>query len=121
MSNSINLIGHKEHDTVTPASRKLKIVRAVAVLMLCGVSGAAIILFILIAFSPLPQVQQQEQDALARLASYKPEMTKIAYLDDRMKGIVTILAERNDYGAALNSVVNKMPQGLSMHQIDMKK
>lgn len=120
MSN-INLIGHKDHETVTPASRNLKLVRGAAMFLLFGVSSAAIILSILIAFSPLPQVQQQERNALANLARSHPDMTKIAFLEDRLTSITNILAQRSNYGGALDSIVSKMPPGVTMTQIDLKK
>ncbi len=83
MNNSINLLGNKNHVSAPPASRKLKLLRAIAVLLLFGVSAAAVSLSILIAFSPLPQVQQQEQESRQKISQYHPEMTKIALIQDR--------------------------------------
>lgn len=118
---SINLIGNKEHESVTPASKNLKLIRGAAIFLLFGISSAAIILSILIAFSPLPQVQQQEQNALANLARSHPEMTKIAYLEDRLTSISNILAQRNNYSSILDSISNKLPPDVSMTDIEMKK
>jgi Tfp pilus assembly protein PilN len=121
MNNEINLIGNKDHVSAPTASRKLKIMRALAVLLLFGVSAASVILYILISFSPLPQVQQQERDALSALSVSHPEMTKIALLQDRLTGISTVLAQRNKYDSVLESVTAKMPQGVSIFQISMSK
>lgn len=121
MNNEINLIGHKDHASVPTASRKLKIMRAIAVLLLFGVSAASIILYIMIAFSPLPQVQQQERQALATLATSHSDMAKIALLEDRVAGITAIISKRNTYDTVLDTIASKMPVGLSIFQVNMSK
>lgn len=121
MNKSINLLGNKNHVSAPPASRKLKLMRAIAVLLLFGVSAAAVIISILIAFSPLPQVQQQEQASRQTLSQYHPEMAKIALIQDRLIGISAILSQRNKYADFLTSVNNKIPPGVSLYQISINK
>jgi Tfp pilus assembly protein PilN len=119
--NSINLIGHNDHVSVPIASRKLKLMRAIAVLLLFGISAASIILYILIAFSPLPQVQEQERQARAVLANAHPDMTRIALLEDRITGVAAILQERHSYDKVLDSINSKMPSGITVFQINIAK
>jgi Tfp pilus assembly protein PilN len=121
MNNDINLIGNKDHASIPTASRKLKIVRAIAIVLLFGVSASAITLYILIAFSPLPQVQQQEQEALTAISLSHPEMTKIALLDDRMKGIAGVLATRNKYDTVLEALSTKLPRDVRISQVSMNE
>lgn len=121
MNSDINLIGNKDHISIPTASRNLKIMRAIAVLLLFGVSAASIILYILISFSALPQVQQQERDALATLSQSHPEMTKIALLQDRLAGISLVLAQRNKYDTVLASIIDKKPKDIKIFQISMSK
>lgn len=91
--------------------------RAIAMVLLFGVSAASIILYILIAFSPLPQVQEQERQALSTISNSKGDMAKIALLQDRLIGIATIIKQRTNYDATLDSIVGKMPPGITIFQI----
>lgn len=121
MNNSINLLGHKDRNGIKPASGKLKLLRTIAMLLLFGVSAASIVLYILISFSALPQVQQQERQALQTLFSAHPDMTKIALIEDRLAGITTILSQRSKYDTFLDSLAAKMPAGITMQQVSMKE
>lgn len=121
MNNNINLIGSKNHTTIPLASRKLLLMRAIAMVLLFGVSAASIILYILIAFSPLPQVQEQERQALSTISNSKSDMAKIALIQDRLGGISTIMKQRTTYDVLLDSVVSKMPPGITIFQITTNK
>jgi Tfp pilus assembly protein PilN len=121
MNNNINLLGHKDQVAVPRASQRLKLLRVIAVLMLFGVSAASVILYILIAFSALPQVQLKERQAKTTLAQSYPEMTKIALIQDRINGISLILSQRNQYQKVIESLQNKMPAGLKIYQISISK
>ena len=83
MSKGINLLGAEQQISAKMGigSRKLKILRAVAVWMLFGISGASIALFLFIALSPLPTVQQEEQKVLATLSEHHPDIAKLLLIN----------------------------------------
>ena len=121
MNSNINLLGNKNHDAVQPASRKLRILRGIAIGLLFCVSGAAIILYILISFSALPQAQEREALARQSIAQSHADMTKIALLKDRLDGVTMITKNRNKYDEFLDKLVSRMPAGMTIEQVSMSK
>ena len=121
MSKGINLLGAEQQISAKMGigSRKLKILRAVAVWMLFGISGASIALFLFIALSPLPTVQQEEQKVLATLSEHHPDIAKLLLINDRIKGSETILAKRTDYEQTLDKIKNQMPIDTSITGLTM--
>lgn len=121
MSKGINLLGAEQQISAKMGigSRKLKILRTVAVWLLFGISGASIALFLFIALSPLPSVQQEEQNVLATLAKYHPDIAKFLFVNDRIKGSQMILAKRSNYDQILDKIKKKMPEDSSITGITM--
>ncbi len=121
MSKGINLLGAEQQISAKMGigSRKIKILRASAVWLLFGISGASIALFFFIALSPLPSVQQEEQKSLATLSQYHPDIAKLLLIDDRVKGSETLLAKRSDFDLTLDKIKNKMPAGTSITGLSM--
>lgn len=121
MNNNINLLGHKDQKVVPRASQKLKLLRVIAVLLLFGISTAAVMLYILIYFSALPAAQEREQAALATLSQSHAEMQKIALIQDRLNGIQMVLAQRTQYEKVIESLQNKMPPILKVYEVNISK
>lgn len=114
MSNGINLLGKRNQVAVTPAARRLWRVRLIAIWALFGISGLSIILFLLIALSPLPSLLQQEKKALLTLSSQHQEIAKLLFLQDRLQTTSKIIAKRSDFDAKLQAVQNQMPPGIEI-------
>lgn len=116
MSKGINLLGAEQQLSakIGLGSRRLKRLRAVAVWFLFGISGASIVLFLLIALSPLPAVQEQERQALATLSQYHPDVAKLLLINDRIKESEIILAKRSKFDQTLEKIKNKMPPEASI-------
>lgn len=110
MSKGINLLGAEQRISAKIGSQKLKILRATAVWSLFGISGASIVLFLLIALSPLPSLQKQEQDVRAALAQHHPDVAKLLLVNDRLKGSEEILARRGSFNQTLDAIQAKMPE-----------
>ena len=121
MNNNINLLGHKDQISVPRASQKLKLLRVIAILLLFGISTAAVMLYILIYFSALPAAQQREQSALATIAQSHTEMQRIALIEDRLAGIQQILTQRNKYEKVIESLQSKMTPALKVYEINISK
>lgn len=119
MSKGINLLGAEQRISVKIGSRKLKLLRAAGVWLLFGISAASIALFLLIALSPLPTLQKQEQDALNKLSAYHPDVAKLLLVEDRLKGSEAILAKRTDFDLTLDKIKEKMPEGASITGLKM--
>lgn len=119
MSNGINLLGKKNQAAVSPAARKLWRMRLVAIWSLFVISGFSIILFLLIALSPLPALLQQEKSALATLASHHQEVAKVLFLQDRLQTTSQIIAKRPSFDAKLQAVQDLMPAGIDITEMSI--
>jgi hypothetical protein len=112
MNSRINLLGQKKQTLDTATARKIKVFRTIAMVMLFGVSALSIILFILIAVSPLPALKIQEQQSRDTLANYHPDIAKLALVDDRLRTAVQVLNKRPNFDKMFDTVKEKMPSGI---------
>ncbi len=116
MSNKgINLVvDNRKNKQLAPLKGKLKIMRLSAMGLLFIVGVSSVILSILIVFSPLPRLQEDEQKAKTNLATYKIEINKIAFINDRGDGIRQILKKRPYYDKKLDVIKNKLPVDVTL-------
>jgi Tfp pilus assembly protein PilN len=121
MSKGINLLGAEQQLSAKMGvgSRKLKILRAAAVWLLFGISGASVALFLFIALSPLPSVQEEERSALSTLSKYHADIAKILVINDRIKGSEMILAKRTDFDQTLDKIKERLPEDTSITGLSM--
>src|SRR5256885_552249 len=111
MKYGINLLENKHKATTKPVSNGLKRLRLVAIGSLFFVSAASIVLFLLIALSPLPQLQRQESESRQQLTHYNSDMLKLAIVNERAGAIGSIVASRPSYDKAIEMLKNKAPAG----------
>lgn len=109
MNNGINLIGDKKQKQLSPLLSRFNIFRYAAIALLFGVSVASMILFLLISFSPLPALQQQEQTSMQTLSGFQTDMAKIAIINERMQSINQLLTDRSSYGEIFSLIEGKLP------------
>lgn len=121
MNKGINLLRPEERLTVKPASLKLGFLRVVALSLLFGVSAISIVLFLLIALSPLPTLQKQEQSALSAIAKFHPDIAKLFIVDDRLKNGQTILTQRKKLDEPLSKILEKMPGSVAVIALSINK
>lgn len=122
MNSGINLLTtNKRVSALTPYISKLKILRLIAMIMLFGVSVAAVIIFIFIQVSPLPALQKQRADSVGALSQFHPQMSEIAYINERLKSASAVMSQRAPFDDRIASLNAKTPPGLSITNIAMKK
>lgn len=119
MSKGINLLGTEKQISVKIGSRKLKLLRITALSLLFGVSGLSIVLFLLIALSPLPTLQKQEQSALEKLSQYHPEIAKHILIQERLKNSEQILAKRSVFDQTFSKIKSRLPANITITGITM--
>ena len=117
MSKGINLLGGERRGILNKNIRNFQILRIIAVSLLFGISGFSIILFLLIALSPLPSLQQQEQNAKQNIAAYHEDMAQLLVISDRIQGGEAILKKRTNYAEPLVVLRQQMPAGLNVTSI----
>lgn len=121
MSSGINLLGHKEQTPISPFANRMRLLRGIAVAFLFIVSVSSMILSILIAVSPLPQLQKQEEASLATMGQFHPDIAKLALVNDRANNISQLLASRSNFDQIIELVKNQMPQGIAITSLTMSK
>ena len=121
MNSRINLLPTKKQVPSTASTRRAGRIRLFAISMLFGVSAASLIVFLVVALSPLPTLQQQERNATATLSQYRTDIAKMTLVNDRLKSTSLLLAKRKDFDKALEAVKNKMPDGVTITEVDMTR
>src|SRR5690348_625617 len=111
MNSGINLLGNKKQIPVSPAVKKLRLIRGIAISILSLVAFCSMVLFLLIAFSPLPKLQKQEQDASQTMSQYHVDVAKLDLVNDRLGTTAEIINKRNNYDQVLAAVRSQMPIG----------
>jgi len=120
MNRGINLLGKKIQTPITKATEKLRILRTVAISLLFIVSASSVIIFLLIALSPLPSLQKKEKNALKVLSAHHADMAKLEVTKERLSISSAIINKRNDFSVSLQKIIEKMPAGISINAIKMK-
>lgn len=121
-SKGINLaVDSRKFKPIAPLKGRLRILRfgAMAILFIVGVSS--VILSILIVFSPLPRLQDDEQKARRDLSAYRIDINKLAFINDRGDGIRQILKKRSYYDKKLDAIKNKLPAGVTLDGLTIVK
>ncbi len=119
MSSEINLL-RSTKSTVSPLVGKLFAFRAFSLVLLFVISFFSITLFVLIALSPLPKLQQQEQTELQKIAFLHPKMAKIMLTRERLNQIQTILQTRPVYSELLQKVSSYIPTGADVDAVKLE-
>jgi hypothetical protein len=114
MSSRINLLGIKKKEAARPLLKKLILMRLAAIGILFLTGAFSIILFMLIALSPLPQLQKQEALEMNTLSQSKDDVAKLSVLNERMSSLSILLAKRTTYDQLLSKVQTYSPSGVTI-------
>lgn len=121
MNNSINLLDYKNKIVVKKNNSNQKTIRLTAIGLLFLVSSSSIIFFILIAFSPLPELNRQHKIASFNLSHAVPEIVKIGLINERADNIKKIIDNRSSYDRILANLQKKLPIGVVFEAISIDK
>lgn len=117
MSESINLLDPNKKNATSAPTKRLQIMRIVAVGMLFIVSVASVILFILVSLSPLPQLKSKEEALRLTLSQSSNDMAKLALVQERATSLEILLKERNQYEGILTMLQEKLPANADITSI----
>ena len=120
MNKGINLLGKRIQTPITKAAEQLRTLRVIAISLLFVISASSIVLFLLIALSPLPSLQKREQNVIKTLSVQHQDMAKLEVTKERLKIISAIIDKRNNFSSSLEKIIDKMPSGLNVTAIKMK-
>lgn len=116
MKININLLGQsRKYDR--KIRRQLQFLRYFALILLFGISAFSIALFLLIASSPLPNLQKDENAARFELERLHPKMAKYFVVNDQLSHIDSVLKNRKDYNAMIDLLEEGMPETLAFQAL----
>lgn len=113
MNEHINLLGHSTRGA--PVMHPyIRFLRILAICLLFFVPAVSVILYILIALSPLPALKQEENQDLQILSGYHMQIAQLLLIRERTNTIAQIMHTRNQYGTILFTIEKEMPDGLTI-------
>lgn len=108
MSEGINLLDpNKNRATIVPI-RRIESMRLIVAVLLFFVSVTSVILFILVAISPLSELQQQEQSLRLRLSQSKSDIAKLAFVNERTTTIDGVIKKRLSLDETMALIQSKL-------------
>lgn len=114
----INLLqDQKKKGAVTPLLKRLLLLRLISIFILFGVGLLSVILSIFITLSPLPQLQEEENNLKNQLEYYKIDINKITFINERANYIRGLIQKRHQPDRKLELIQENMPSGVRMDEI----
>ncbi len=121
MNNGINLLSYKNKTEAKTDSQRYKKLRIVAVVMLFAVSTFSVMIFILIAVSPLPELNKQYKFASFTLSNSISDIVRLGLVNDRADTIKKIIDGRSQYDKIVESLQKKLPSGVGFETLEIDK
>lgn len=119
MNEGINLLDQNKKSSGFILPGHLQKMRIIVIGLLFIVSVSSIILFILVAFSPLPALQTQEKSLEQTLLLSKSDIVKLALVKERTTSISTLLSKRGNLDQTLSLVQDKVPANTTVTSLQV--
>lgn len=113
MSSDINLVSGKVYQ-LEKELKRLRALRIVAVASLVSVALISILLFLIIILLPISSIKKNQEKTLSNIALLREKLVKYSLINDRVKNISQISSKRKNYASIANTMVEKVPPGLSV-------
>lgn len=122
MSNSsINLLDFKVKATPKRSFKAQKALRLTAIGLLFTVSFLSVVFFILVALSPIPQLNKQKDNLAATLSASHGDVAKLYIVNDRVNAISSFITQRQQFDSKINYIQSKISPGVSIDGISAEK
>jgi Tfp pilus assembly protein PilN len=109
MNNDINLLDYRSKTEAQKESERQKALRKIAVGGLFFVSALSIMIFILIALSPLPELERQQEIASVNLSNSSADIIKLELARERAVSIRELIQKRKKYNEILENLRRMLP------------
>jgi hypothetical protein len=117
MNEGINLLEPNKKTSSVVILKHLQTTRVIVVSLLFLVSAISVILFILVAISPLPALKTQEQSLQQNLLQSKSDIVKLALINDRTDAISHFLATRQMVDQTLEAIDSNLSDNTTVSAI----
>lgn len=121
MSNNINLLDFSSRVTTRNNTRWQKNLRILSIFLLFAISALSVVVFILIALSPIPQLRRQKADSLTRLEAVHGDIVKIVLINERLTNIKSFINNRTDLVDKVNFVQSKLSSDVAIDSVVFKE
>ena len=121
MNESINLLDPNKKTISSGFLRRMQVMRVITGGLLFIVSVSSVILFILVALSPLPSLQKQEQSLRLTLSQSKDDIVKLALINERTATVNNIITKRQSLDQTLALIQSKLSNDTTITAIQADK
>lgn len=115
----INLISKSKEDFLR-SKKVLKTLYRISIFFLFLTIFCSVGIFLMKLSSPLPSLKQKEADLINNISLAKQRLTKIVVLDERLKSVSGILAEKSETGNIID-LVSKEAKDIEINSFDIQK
>lgn len=120
MKSEINLLSPAQIDR-TKSSGVLRVLRIAAISCLFALLGISVILFFLSRELSPVAIKNKENEVLRSLSLLHKREAKLAVINDRIKGIPGLIEGRPGFDLLINSILQKIPEGVSINSMAFDK
>lgn len=119
MSSNINLL-IKEDVELLKHKKRIKIFRVVAIASLAMVLITSISIFLFNRVLQPPSVKEDKDHLLNQMSVFRKKEAKLTIVNDRVKNIYAFFNKRVDASKIINTFLGKVPDGISLEQLEFK-
>jgi hypothetical protein len=119
MNEGINLLAPNKNKGSGDLLRRIQKMRFLTIALLFIVSVSSVILFILVALSPLPALQKQAQSLQQSLATSKDSIVKLTLVNSQTDSISQLLTKRKSFELPLRLIQDKFSGDMKIEQLQM--
>src|SRR6266700_3271484 len=108
MNKGINLLAPNNNAGSAIFLRRIQKTRILTIGLLFIISVSSVILFILVALSPLPALQRQEQFLQQTLSASKSTIVKLSLVNSQTDAVNNLLTKRKSFDKQISLVQDKL-------------
>lgn len=119
MNEGINLLEPNKNSGSVISLRRIQKMRVMTVGLLFVISVSSVVLFILVALSPLPALQRQEQYLQQTLAASKSTIVKLSLLNSQTDAVSQLITKRQSFEKPIGLVQKKLSDDITVQQLQI--
>ncbi len=121
MTNDINLLYSKRRGALGALTRKIKIIRFIAISLLLVAGVMSVSVFLLVLASPLPRLKQEENTLLESLSRQHEKITKQTLIVNRLDEISQIVTKRPKFRDFMLIFTKDIPKELEIASLEVEQ
>jgi hypothetical protein len=117
MNEGINLLAPNNNSGSAVFLRRIQKMRVLTIGLLFIISVSSVILFILVALSPLPALQRQEQFLQQTLSASKSTIVKLSLVNSQTDAVNNLSTKRKSFDKPISLVQDKLSSDITVQQL----